>query len=304
MRKSIYASPPTTSHVRLKFRLNRMLDRIERFLTPTGLVGCVDFYVSERSSSSSTTDICGDVGRYCSWLSRTFWLHWFEIDSVDLHPSRRKYLEWRFGTIKSINARNAFAWGAASIPYYVWLGCKAGRDMEGRLEEFGKDPITPLVSPTLSASGIFTDSIPDLALSPSPYSPSSSSPPSLHRSVTLGSMTRTSSPSSEKDLALPIPFDATGSPLSAFYYQRKSYRMPYIHGPDQQQFRSFIYGFTWEDPYDDIRRMKIRANETVMCITSAGDNALHYVAEKGCKRVHCVDSAYTGYFPLSRSGKS
>jgi betaine lipid synthase len=68
--------------------------------------------------------------------------------------------------------------------------------------------------------------------------------------------------------------------------------MPYIHGVDQKQFRSFIYGFTWEDPYDDMKRFKIGRKDTVLCITSAGDNALHYAIEGKPKRIHCVDSRF------------
>lgn len=103
---------------------DRMLDRVEQFLDPqSGLIGCVDFYVSGRSSQTQTVANAGDIKRLCNWWNRMFWLHWFEWDHVDLHPSRRNCkclicslrrdawltrlrsidLEWRFGTVKSIN---------------------------------------------------------------------------------------------------------------------------------------------------------------------------------------------------------
>jgi betaine lipid synthase len=66
--------------------------------------------------------------------------------------------------------------------------------------------------------------------------------------------------------------------------------MPYFHGTDQKQFWSWIYAFTWEDPKDDMKRMRIGPKDTVLCITSAGDNALHYAIEGKPKRIHCVDS--------------
>ena len=46
--------------------------------------------------------------------------------------------------------------------------------------------------------------------------------------------------------------------------------------PVLSSFReAFIYGFTWEDPYEDMRRMQLTKEDSVMLITSAGDNALH-----------------------------
>ena len=74
-----------------------MLDRIEQFLDPkSGLVGCVDFYVSGRSSQTQTVANAGDIKRLCNWWNRLFWLHWFELDHVDLHPSRRNCKAWSY----------------------------------------------------------------------------------------------------------------------------------------------------------------------------------------------------------------
>lgn len=67
-----------------------MLDRIDTFLDPVnGLVACVDFYVSGRKSEYQTVENAGDTKRYCNWVNRIFWLHWFDLDHVCLHPSRR-----------------------------------------------------------------------------------------------------------------------------------------------------------------------------------------------------------------------
>lgn len=88
-----------------------LLDRVDRFLSPSGLLAVADFYVSAREPTP-VAGVIGDVAsRQCSYFARTFWYHWFSFDHVDLHPSRRIYLEHRFATLKSFNGRNAF------IPY-------------------------------------------------------------------------------------------------------------------------------------------------------------------------------------------
>lgn len=52
-----------------------LLDRVDRFLHPEGLVSVADFYVSGRDQNASAQAI-GDARRHCSWLTRLFWLHW------------------------------------------------------------------------------------------------------------------------------------------------------------------------------------------------------------------------------------
>jgi len=53
-----------------------LLDRIDRLLSPTGLVSVADFYVSSRETSSMAS-VTGDVvSRQCSYWTRLFWQHW------------------------------------------------------------------------------------------------------------------------------------------------------------------------------------------------------------------------------------
>lgn len=53
-----------------------LVDRIDRFLSPSGLLSVCDFYVSAREKTY-LSEIIGDVAaRQCSWLTRLFWLHW------------------------------------------------------------------------------------------------------------------------------------------------------------------------------------------------------------------------------------
>lgn len=49
-------------------------------------------------------------------------------------------------------------------------------------------------------------------------------------------------------------------------------RLPYDLVPDHKEFRSWIYGFTWEDPAVDMEAFKCGPDETIFCITSAGCN--------------------------------
>jgi betaine lipid synthase len=86
-----------------------VLDFVDRVLSPDGHLGVCDFYVSGKAAGPHDQAV-GSVRRQMNWLTRVFWLHWFEFDHVDLHPSRRQYLEWRFGTLKSFNGRNHLFW--------------------------------------------------------------------------------------------------------------------------------------------------------------------------------------------------
>lgn len=53
-----------------------LLDRIDRFLSPRGLLAVADFYVSAREDTSLSR-VVGDVtSRQVGWISRIFWQHW------------------------------------------------------------------------------------------------------------------------------------------------------------------------------------------------------------------------------------
>ncbi|KAJ3277247.1 hypothetical protein HK104_003516, partial [Borealophlyctis nickersoniae] len=93
-----------------------LIDRLEQVLSPSGIFGVSDFYVSPKRSSDPT--------RQLSWLMRWFWSIWFDFDNIYLHPSRRDYLEHKFKTVKSLNAKNDFIKPFIKIPYYVWIGAK------------------------------------------------------------------------------------------------------------------------------------------------------------------------------------
>lgn len=107
-----------------------VVDRIQSLLSPEGIVGVVDFYVSGRSNAPAEK-WSPQQGRQCNWFTRHFWQAWFELDHINLAPGRRDYLEYKFGTIKSLNRRNHFIVPyLIQMPYYIWLGCSNARQTE------------------------------------------------------------------------------------------------------------------------------------------------------------------------------
>ncbi|KAK4052298.1 hypothetical protein OIO90_004379 [Microbotryomycetes sp. JL221] len=268
-----------------------LVDRIDRFLSPTGLLSVCDFYVSAREKTTLAEVIGDTASRHCSWLSRLFWLHWFEFDHVDLHPSRRQYLEHTFATIKSFNGRNNFVvpW-LVRIPYYVNLMTSRRADTVNARTAFEIDAgntisatASPILVPARNASSLeSTLDLPALTLG-------------------LSQLSRSNSTRSRKQLRRSVSYDsdttrvdiAPDEQLSSFHYGRKHFRLPYLDSPVHKEFRTWIYGFTWEDPAVDMQHLKLTDEDHVLCITSAGDNALHYAIDgpKGQqpRRIHAVD---------------
>ena len=92
-----------------------VVDCIPSLVASDGLVGVVDFYVQSIVDISGRNYTGGTFNRHVTWLSRVFWRAWFDIDRVGLEGARRDYLEYRFGTCKSVDERNYLLGG---IPYY------------------------------------------------------------------------------------------------------------------------------------------------------------------------------------------
>jgi betaine lipid synthase len=80
-------------------------------------------------------------------------------------------------------------------------------------------------------------------------------------------------------------------PLPSTFYQNHHHRIVYDENLTKHtQFKNeFIYAFTWEDSRVDLRLLKMDPTDTVLCITSAGDNLLDYIVSASPKRVHAVD---------------
>lgn len=240
-----------------------VLDRINDMLDPqVGVFGVADFYVSSNESmSDQTTLVGGSIMRHCHWLNSWFWRHWFALDHIELHPARRDYLEHKFGTLKCFNGRNHFIVPyLVRIPYYVWLGVSRERDTKAAVTAYEVEAGNNVAVPP---------SFPDIARE---RIRKADSAPAVEGAV--------------EQLKQDMP---THWPQSSFHYQRRQWRLPFVDDRFSDMFRTWIYGFTWEDPVVDIEHLDLGPEDSILCITSAGDNALHYAATAKPRRIHAVD---------------
>ncbi|KAK8170726.1 betaine lipid synthase [Phyllosticta citribraziliensis] len=235
------------------------IDSISSQLSPNGIVGVIDFYVQSRVEFQSRNYVGGVIDRHCMWLSRVFWRTWFEIDRVNLEPARRDYLEYKFGTILNINARNHLL--GVRIPYYVWIGCS--KDSGTSPSKLAEVDAAATESPFLSAL--------DLQARTSGR---------LDSGVELHSKAYESA----------IVNLAASLPLPASWYQNHHWRIYYdAQLPKHRQFKDqYIYAFTWEDSREDAKLLQVKSSDVILAITSAGDNILSFALEKP-KRIHAVD---------------
>ncbi|KAG8984034.1 hypothetical protein FRB93_006827 [Tulasnella sp. JGI-2019a] len=298
-----------------------LLDRCDQVLDPQqGLIGVVDFYTS-RDSTSTRERAIGTASKRVSWFSKWFWECFFHFDNIHLHASRRDYLEYKMGTIKSYNARNNFlgTW-FISIPYYVFLGCSRQRDATAAARAFQVEagnkigqgqgglitPVSPFFTsgfPSSNSLGVKSstggeDDMPDLSLGPSVLGETQDRgskiwSPGHSRDQTRVEMEGTKKGVESDGMALVVKEQTIydmGAPLSPFHYQlRKAWRVPYLEEKIHEQFKTHIYGWTWEDPRVDVERLGITKDDSILAITSAGDNVLHYAIAAGVERIHAVD---------------
>ncbi|KAJ3713291.1 hypothetical protein C8R42DRAFT_698973 [Lentinula raphanica] len=248
-----------------------LLDRIDYVLSPQeGLLGVVDFYTAGKNTSLHEKAIGGE-SKECGWLSRWFWQIWFDFDNVHLSPARRSYLEYRFGTIKSYNGRNRFVLPfIIRIPYYIWLGRPRTADISRTCHAFEIEGGNTVgnCSPASSYNGV------------KGIDPTLEIPP-----LELGSPIM----KQHAEFSNAVVVNIT-PPLSSFHYQvNKPWRLPYYEHAVHKEFRTFVYSFTWEDPYVDVQHLQLTKNDSMFVITSAGDNALHYAIAANPRRIHCVD---------------
>ncbi|KAF8712289.1 hypothetical protein RHS03_01090, partial [Rhizoctonia solani] len=246
---------------------HRLLDRVDRMLDPVcGLVGVVDFYASRKCAGLHEESI-GGVGKVVGWLGHWFWQMWFDLDHVDLSPGRRDYLQYKFGTVKILNGRNGmFLPWFIQIPYYVWLGCSRSVNVSAALEAFETD----------SGNSVGN------------YSPKSvASTSGLKR---VASVIKLGEDGSDSEVESDTQLEQVVPPSTAFHYHSQTpWRLPYYTHAVHNEFRTFIYAFTWEDPIEDMNHLELTKDSSILCISSAGDNALHYAIAAGPRRIHCVD---------------
>ncbi|KAI0433815.1 hypothetical protein F5Y09DRAFT_338183 [Xylaria sp. FL1042] len=236
-----------------------VVDSLTSLLAPNGIISVVDFYVQSKVDVSFRNYTGGLVNRHVNFLGRTFWRAWFDIDRVALEPGRRDYLEYRFGTVLSANTRN-YVLGA--IPYYIWLGAP-------------KQPLS--CSQTLEKV--------DALLTESPYLS-----PVNHSNLLSREVERGASEIRSKAFDAAIVNLSSNLPLPSFFYQNHHYRIYYDDQLKKHtQFKDeYIYAFTWEDTRVDERILKLKPDDVVLAITSAGDNILSYALQCPA-RIHAVD---------------
>ncbi|KAL4995181.1 hypothetical protein BDV10DRAFT_203214 [Aspergillus recurvatus] len=118
--------PPQRAHlITMSYSLSMIpdyypvIDALVSALAVDGVMGVVDFYAQSRPQFGARDSIGTHAGRHVNWFLRSFWRAWFDIDHIWLDASRRDYLEYKFGTVLTVNTRNhALGW----IPYYIWIG--------------------------------------------------------------------------------------------------------------------------------------------------------------------------------------
>ena len=243
-----------------------IIDSLTSLLSPSGIMGVVDFYVQSKVDISFRNYTGGSIGRHVNYLSRVFWRAWFDLDRVALEPARRDYLEYKFGTILTANLRN-YMLGA--IPYYIWVGCQ-------------KKPFSSSSLPHEIVARV------DALATESPYLP-----PANRQDVTnmlARAVDKTAPEIRSKAFDAAIQNLSANLPLPAFFYQNHHWRIYYDDQLKKHtQFNNeYIYAFTWEDSRVDERLLKLGPDDVVLAITSAGDNILSYAAQ-GPARIHAID---------------
>jgi betaine lipid synthase len=232
-------------------------------LSPHGVFGVVDFYVQNQVDFSFRNYTGGLIDRHTNFFLRGFWRSWFDLDRVSLEPSRRDYLEYKYGTLLNMNCRNV---ALGRIPYYIWLGCH-------------KKPFSPSSLPHEIIERI------DALATESPYLYPANQGDALTRAIE-----RSAPEIRSKAFLTAVQNLSANLPLPAFFYQNHHWRIYYDDQLQKhKQFNDeYIYAFTWEDTRTDERLLKLGPDDKVIAITSAGDNVLSYLMQSPA-RVHAVD---------------
>ncbi|KAK4228524.1 hypothetical protein QBC38DRAFT_454108 [Podospora fimiseda] len=247
-----------------------IIDSMTSLLSPNGIMAVVDFYVQSDVDIAYRNYTGGPIGRHVNYISRTFWRAWFDLDRVNLEPSQRDYLEYRFGTVLTTNLRNKTL---GAIPYYIWIGCHKKPFLSSSLPHEIIERIDALAteSPYL--------------LPADKQSNSSSVTNRLTRAVN-----HTAPELRSKAFDAAVQNLSANLPLPSFFYQNHHWRIYYDDRLQKHtQFNDeYIYAFTWEDSQVDRKILKLGPEDVVLAITSAGDNILSYATQTPA-RIHAID---------------
>lgn len=230
------------------------IDHAETLLKKNnGIICSVDFGVQSVATAVGRINTLGGlVNRHVPWVFRTFWRIWFECDKVFLDPSRREYLEYRFGTVKSLNCFNKTL---GKIPYYIWIGVNKlqGARLSGRIDSLANR----------SQRSAQMDSKDGQIVYP------------------VSKALEAANENAKKRI-----------PYPSLFYQKELWRVYYDELSEHYlQFKNqYIYAFTWEDPREDAKILQLTSKDNVLAITSAGDNILSYASLPDPPRIiHGVD---------------
>ena len=191
-----------------------------------------------------------------------------------MHMLYTDYLEYKFGTIKCFNGRNNFVVPfIVRIPFYVWIGCSRARDTTKAVQayevESGNRVVCPPSFPELSFNHILAQQQEQKEAHSSALArkqlTSSSSTSSLVRRRGSDADQSDSSGSGSADDAIRLDLGPK-LPMSSFHYQRRQWRLPFVDTKFSEMFRTWIYGFTWEDPYVDMEYMKLKPTDSVLLL--------------------------------------
>jgi S-adenosylmethionine-diacylgycerolhomoserine-N-methlytransferase len=94
------------------------IDRAWAMLKPGGMVGVVDFHVVRKHPT-------GPQPKRQSWLTRSFWPAWFDIDNVHPSPDHLPYFQSKFEPVWFDEGRSrvpCMPW--LRPPFYVFVGRK------------------------------------------------------------------------------------------------------------------------------------------------------------------------------------
>ncbi len=258
-----------------------VVDSMPSLLSADGILGVVDFYVQSIVEISGRTYTGGSFNRHVTWLGRVFWRAWFDVDRVGLEGARRDYLEYRFGTLKTVDERNYLLFG---IPYYSMFLPIYGWTALTYFEVFLGTQRNLVTSDTTNADLLETL---DASCTESPYLS-----PRIHKAKMHQDVENTRPLEMRSKAYQCAVINLTSNiPLPSVFYQNNHRRIYYDDQLQKHtQFKNeYIYAFTWEDPRIDHRLLKIRDDDVVLCVTSAGDNVLDYLCNANPRRVHAVD---------------
>lgn len=226
-----------------------VIDGFAKLLSPYGLIAVADFYVQNTDEIAGRNYTAGFYKRHLSYLSRNFWRTWFDMDRICLESTRRDYLEYRFGSILNLNC---WKYEPRVVPYYLWIGCP--KTASSTIDEMKR----------LNAS---------------------------QTSLVIAEPTENLDVTQVHSKAYKIATMnlAADLPLPCFYYQIRHWRLPYDESMERfAQLKEPQAAFTWERSLKDKALLKIGTNDTILALTSGGDNILSYALESPVQ-IHAVD---------------